>query len=149
MDSLNSRLRLSRGATDRKCSLVPRTDKRFIYLSGRAAAGEVPVYFAIVPRSLVRPFDTTCNVAAHPAGEAAIKEVMSDLIASEYQYAWVYPHEGAYVLSKDYVIWAAAERGKVEYLPCWVLGFPVLQGAVGVSGPVEPSVVRLILELPE
>ena len=148
MDSLNSRLLFSRGAADLNCSLVPRTDDMFMNLLDRAVAGEVPVYFAIIPRSLVRPFDTTCNVAAHPVGEAAIRNVMSDLIASEYHYAWVYPHEGAYVLSNDYVIWAAAERGKVEYLPCWVLGFPAVQGAVGVSGPVEPSVVRLILELP-
>src|SRR5690348_10267790 len=136
MDSLNSRRREPRGAANLNCSLVPRSDDTFMNLSGRAVAGEVPVYFAIVPRSLVRPFDTTCNVAAHPAGEAAIKSVMSDLKESEYHYSWVYPHEGAYVLSNDYVIWAAAERGKVEYLPCWVLGFPAVQGAVGVSGPV-------------
>lgn len=149
MDSLNSRLRSSSRDANLNCSLVPRTDDIFVNLLGRAVAGEVPVYFAIVPRSLVQAFDTTCNVGAHPAGEAAIKNVMSDLIASEYHYVWVYPHEGAYVVSSDYVIWAAAERGKVEYLPCWVLGFPAVQGAVGVSGPVEPSVVRLILELPE
>lgn len=149
MDSFNSRPRLSPGAADLNCSLVPRTDDMFMNLLGRAVAGEVPVYFAIVPRSLVRPFDTTCNVAAHPAGEAAIKNVMSDLISSEYHYTWVYPHEDGYVLSNDYVIWAAAERSKVEYLPCWVLGFPAVRGAVGVSGPVGPSVVRLILELPE
>ena len=149
MDSLNSRLRSSLGAGDLNCSLLPRTDDIFMYLLGRAAAGAVPVYFAIIPRSLVRPFDTTCNVAAHPAGEAAIKQVMSDFLGSEYHYTWVYPHEGAYVLSNDYIIWAAAERGRVEYLPCWVLGFPTVQGAVGVSGPAEPSVVRLILELPE
>ena len=149
MDSPNSRLRSARRDADLNFSLVPRTDDTFMNLLGRAIAGDVPVYFAIVPRSLVRPFDTTCNVAAHPTGEAAIKKVMSDLIASGYHYAWVYPHEGAYVLSNDYVIWAAAERGKVEYLPCWVLGFPAVQGAVGVSGPLEPSVVRLILDLPE
>ena len=149
MDSLNSRLASSRREADMNYSLVPRTDDIFVNLLGRAVTGEVPVYFAIIPRPLVRPFDTTCNVAAHPAGEAAIKNAMSDLIASEYHFAWVYPHRGAYVLSNDYVIWAAAERGNVEFLPCWVLGFPAVQGAVGVSGPVEPSVVRLILELPE
>ena len=149
MDSLKSRLRSSRRNGDLNCSLVPRTDDIFTNLLGRAAAGELPVYFAIVPRSLMRPFDTTCNVAAHPAGEAAIKNVMSDLTASEYHYAWVYPRDGAYVLSNDYVIWAAAERGRVECLPCWVLGFPAVQGAEGVSGPVAPSIVRLILELPE
>ena len=149
MDSLNSRRRSSRRDADLNCSLVPRTDDIFMSLLGRAVAGEVPVYFAIVPRTLVRPFDTTCNVAAHPAGEAAIKKLMSDLIASEYHYAWVYPHGSGYVLSNDYVIWAAAERGNVDWLPCWVLGFPAVQGAVGVSGPVEPSVVRLILEFPE
>ena len=149
MDSLNSRLRPSRGAADLNCDLVPRRDEVFMNLLGRAVAGDLPVYFAIIPRSLLRPFDATCNVAAHPAGEAALKNVMSDLIASEYHFAWVYPHRGAYVLSNDYVIWAAAERGKVEYLPCWVLGFPAVQGAVGVSGPLKPSVVRLILDVPE
>ena len=149
MDSLNSRPRLSRGPADLNCSLVPRTDDMFMNLVGRAVAGAVPVYFAIIPRSLVRPFDASCNVAAHPAGEAAINMVMSDFRASEYHYAWAYPHEGAYVLSNDYVIWAAAERGQVDYLPCWVLGFPAVKGVVGISGPLESSVVRLILELPE
>jgi hypothetical protein len=109
----------------------------------------MPVYFAIVPRSSVRPFDATCKVAAHSAGEAAIKDVMRDWRASEFHYAWVYPHEGAYVLSNDYIIWAAAERSQVDYLPCWVLGFPAVKGTVSISGPLEPSVVRLILEFPE
>lgn len=101
------------------------------------------MYFAILQRSLVRPFDATCNVAAHPAGEAMIKDVMRDWRASEFHYAWVYPHEGEYVLSNDYVIWAAAERSQVDHLPCWVLGFPTLKEVVGVSGPLEPSVVPL------
>jgi hypothetical protein len=149
VDSLNSRLRPSRGAGDLNCSLVPRKDEVFMNLLGRAVAGDLPVYFAIVPRSLVRPFDATCNVAAHPAGEAMIKDVMRDWRAGEFHYAWVYPHEGEYVLSNDYVIWAAAERSCSDYLPCWVLGIPAVKGVLGVSGPLEPSVVRLILELPE
>lgn len=149
MDSLNSSPRLSRVAANLNCNLVPRADDRFMNLLGRAVAGDVPVYFAIVPRSLVRPFDATCKVAAHPAGEAAIKNVMSDWRANEFHYAWVYPHEGAYVLSNDYVIWAALEYGLAEYLPCWVLGFPAVNGTEGISGPLESSVVRLILDLAE
>ena len=149
MDSFNSRVRSSRGTADLNFNLVPRTDDIFMNLLGRAVAGDLPVYFAIVPRSLVRPFDATCNVAAHPAGEAMIKDVMRDWRVSEFHYAWVYPHDGEYVLSNDYVIWAAAERSRLDYLPCWVLGFPALKGVLGVSGPLEPTVVRLILELPE
>jgi len=41
---------------------------------------------------------------------------MRDWRASEFHYAWVYPHEGEYVLSNDYVIWAAAERSQVDHL---------------------------------
>jgi hypothetical protein len=115
----------------------------------RALEGDVPVYFAIIPRALARPFDATCSVLVHPAGQDAVNDVIHDWRANKFHYAWVYPRDGAYILSDDYVIWAAVEHGQVEYLPCWILGFPSIDGAAEISGPMDVSVVRLIRELPE
>jgi hypothetical protein len=85
-------------------------------------------------------------VGRHPVGEAAIQEVLNNWRIGKFHYAWVYPRDGAYVLSNDYVILAAVERARADYVPCWVLTYPTVNGVVGVSGPVEPSVVRLILD---
>ena len=144
MDSLSSRFLFPLNSGQASANLVPRRDEIFVKLLDGAVQGGLPVYFAIIPRSLVRPFDASCNVELHPACRAAVGEVVNDWRASKFHYAWVYPHEGAYVLSDDYVIRAAVERSQVNYLPCWVLGFPSIEGAVATTGPLDVSVVRLI-----
>ena len=149
MDLLNSRLSLLLEGANEACNLIPRRDDIFLTLLERAFRGDVPVYFAIIPRALIRPFDETCSVSAHDAGRAAVSDVMNDWRANKFHYPWVYPHERGYILSDDYVIWAAVERHQVPYVPCWVIGFPSIPGAIDVSGPLEVSVVRLIREVPE
>ncbi|MFL5612416.1 MAG: hypothetical protein ACJ796_01995 [Gemmatimonadaceae bacterium] len=146
MDSLDSQVVLRFSPAAGTSNLVPRRDHVFTHLLERALQGDVPVYFAIIPRVLIRPFDATCNVSVHPAGQAAVTEVMNDWSARSFHYAWVYPREGVYVLPEDYVIWTAVERSQVDYMPCWILGFPSTGGATEINGPLDVSVVRLIRE---
>ena len=89
MDSLNSRLRLPLEHPNEGCNLIPRRDEIFRSLVERALRGDVPVYFAIIPRASIRPFDETCSISAHPAGRAAVTDVMNDWRANKFHYAWV------------------------------------------------------------
>jgi len=125
--------------------LVPRHDQEFDYLLQRALGGLVPVYFAAVPRTLIRPFDTEYDPAKHPVGAMAIEQTTAEWRAGTFHHVWVYPSGDAYVLSDDYIPWAAATRGQPDFLPCWVLGYPSVPGAVDVQGPIAPSGVRKLL----
>jgi hypothetical protein len=64
---------------------------------------------------------------------------------NNFHHVWVDPNENAYVMSDDYVVWAAIERGQPDYVPCWVLGYASATGAVDIRGPIEQDRVRRIL----
>jgi hypothetical protein len=132
---------------DALLGLRPLRDHVYGYLLERAAIGALPLYFAAIPRALIRPFDTEYDPSKHPIGEAAIEQTMADWRAGIFHYAWVYPSDDSYVLSDDYIPWAAAQRGQPDFLPCWVLGHPSAAGAVDIQGPIEPSRVRELLGL--
>jgi hypothetical protein len=70
---------------------------------------------------------------------------MSDWREGNFDHVWVYPNEDAYVMSDDYVVWAAVERGRPDYVPCWVLGYPLVTVAGDIRGPIEQDRVRRIL----
>jgi hypothetical protein len=116
--------------------LAPVLDQRFLALADQALVGDLPVYFAAIPLSLIRPFDAAYDPAAHPVGEAAIRQVMAEWTAGSFTPAWVYPATGAYVVSDDYIVLDAARRGQPDFLPCWVLGEPTVPGPVDVQGPI-------------
>ena len=127
--------------------LKPLKDDVFSYLLERAAAGEADVYFAAVPMGLVDPFDTEYRPQDHPIGAAAIDQIFKAWQAGEYQPCWVYPRNGRFILSDDYISFAAALRGDPESLPCWVIGLPEHPDVKDVQGPIELGDVRELLGL--
>ncbi|NUQ45060.1 MAG: hypothetical protein HUU22_03390 [Phycisphaerae bacterium] len=112
-----------------------------------ALTGEVPVYFAAVPLSLLRPFSPDYDVERHPVGRAAVEALMQECAAGRYARAWVYERDNAFIVADDYVILAAARRGQPDYVPCWVLGRPISADVVDVQGPIDPHSVRRLLGL--
>ncbi|HVA57626.1 MAG: hypothetical protein WBQ26_08640 [Gemmatimonadaceae bacterium] len=126
--------------------LQPQSDYTLRYLRERALDGAVPVYFAAIPRDRIRPFDTAFDPANHPVGAAAVARTEADWRAEIFPRVWVYPTHDAYVLSDDYIPWAAAQRAQPDYLPCWVLCYPSVAGAIYIEGPIGAARVRQLLQ---
>jgi hypothetical protein len=145
LDLFRQPTRVSVDEIDALLGLRPLRDDILGYLLQRALDGQVPVYFAAVLRTLIRPFDAEYDPAKHPVGAAAIEQAMAEWQAGMFPHVWVYPSEDAYVLSDDYIPWAAATRGQPDFLPCWVLGYPSVPGTVDIQGPVDPLKVRQLL----
>ncbi len=40
------------------------------------------------------------------------------------------------------LFWEAAKLGDPDFLPCWVLGRPDLEGVVDIQGPLDEAGVR-------
>jgi hypothetical protein len=125
--------------------LKPLFDSVFSHLIERAYKGALDVYFAPVPRQLIRPFDVEYDPCAHPAGRAAIEAVMAQWAKGQFQYVWVYQQGDEFVLSDDYIVWEAAKRGRPDCLPCWILGKPLHAQVGDVQGPIDPKEVPRLL----
>ena len=124
--------------------MQPLRDDVFQYLLGEALVGRVPLYAATIPLPLIRPFDSEYEPAKHPAGEAAIIQTMTEWRAGVFVHVWVYPKEDHFVLSDDYIIWEAAQRGQPDHMPCWVMGYPTLDGVLDIQGPIDEDDVYFL-----
>jgi hypothetical protein len=126
-------------------NLKPQTDEIFMYLLEQAIRGGVLVYYGAVPFDLIRPYDTNYNPEAHLAGKAAIQKVMEAWQAGHFAHSWVYPRGDHFILADDYITYAAAKKGKPDFLPCWILGLPTATGVKDVQGPIATEDVRSLL----
>lgn len=125
--------------------LSPLFDPVFDHLLERALSGDTEVYFAAVPRALVRPFDPDYNPSLHPVGVAAISEVNTRWRAGDVSQVWVYPKDDGFIMSDDYIVWEALKEGQPDFVPCWVLGKPNPSTVKDLQGPLEQSAVRRAL----
>ncbi len=117
--------------------LTPMFDPTFDVLLELALAGELRVYFAAVPTALIRPFDTQLDVLASPVGRAAVEQVFRNGVEGRHQSVWLYEDASGFVLSDDYIVWAALQRGQPDYVPSWVLGKPRHKDVKDIQGPVN------------
>jgi hypothetical protein len=125
--------------------LRPLFDPVFRHLIERAVTGHVDVYFAAVPRALIRPFDSDYNPARHPVGRAAISEVHAKWRSGDFTAIWVYPRDNEFIMSDDYIVWEAVKEGKPDFVPCWILGKPDLLRVKDLQGPLDESGVTQAL----
>jgi hypothetical protein len=145
LDLFRRPTRVSVDEIDALLGLRPLRDEILGYLLQRAVDGLLPVYAAALPRTLIRPFDPEYNPEKHPLGLAAVEQTMAEWRAGQVPHVWVYPSVDAYVLSDDYIPWAAALRGQPDFMPCWVLGYPSVPGTGEVQGPIDQESVRKLL----
>jgi len=122
--------------------LTPPKDAMFTYLFSKAAEGNLPVYFAAVPRSLVRPFFAEYDPRRHPIGRQAVDAKKKDWLAGKSSNMWVYPDGSTYVMSDDYITFFAAEEGQPDFLPCFILGETEDSRIKDIQGPIQVSDVR-------
>lgn len=125
--------------------LKPLEDKVFTYLLEQAVAGVIPVYYGAVPFIMIRPFDEGYRPEAHPVGKAAVDAIIQDWSEGKFQKVWVYPKGNHFILSDDYIVYAAAQQGQPDYLPCWILGKPEGPAVKDVQGPIAKNdLLRLL-----
>ncbi|MGH7711952.1 MAG: hypothetical protein ACREOG_11750 [Gemmatimonadaceae bacterium] len=74
---------------------------------------------------------------SHAAGRAAVEQAFNRGLEGRPQSVWVYEADTGFVLSDDYVPWAAAQRGQPDYVHCWVLGRPRNAAVKDVQGPID------------
>ena len=127
--------------------LMPLFDPVFNHLLEGAAQGRVDVYFAAVPFDLIRPFDPDYDPSKHPVGEAAIVAVSDEWRRGHFPQLWLYEKGDHIVMSDDYIPWAAALRGKPDYVPGWILGKPLNPRLADVQGPLRLEDVRAAIGL--
>ncbi|MBM4272894.1 MAG: hypothetical protein FJ134_00295 [Deltaproteobacteria bacterium] len=123
----------------------PPDDPVFGNLLEEAVKGRVPVYFAAVPLTLVRPYDPEFHPENMPEGEKIVEAIMADWRAGRFRHLWVYPQQDYFVMADDYLTYAAALKGQPDFFPCWVLGEPRLPGVKDIQGPIRIEDVRRLL----
>lgn len=125
----------------------PPSDPVFQYLMQEALLGTIPVYFAAVPRARVLRYDPTFRPENTPNGEKVVQSIMDAWRQNKFQKIWVYPKGDVFVCSDDYFTIAAAERGKPDFLPCWILGRPSQTAAKDIQGPINQDGLRKMFGL--
>lgn len=123
----------------------PPRDEVFTYLLGQALCGQVEIFFAAVPMSLIEPFDRNYDPAEDERMKKAIHIVFKNWSSGGVLPVWLYPRDDKYILSDDYVTFAAAQKGQPDYLPAYILGGTPLPGTEDVSKPFSRDEVRRIL----
>jgi hypothetical protein len=119
--------------------LNPKHDEILIYLWQQAITGAVPVYFAAVPFDLIEPFDKEYNPRKHPVGQQVIAAETEAWKRNQFRPVWVYPREGMYILSDDYMVYYAAVAVKPDFLPCLILGNLENDRIKNIQGPVDKA----------
>lgn len=140
---------MDRGEILALAGVQPLFDPVFSHLLEEALAGRVEVFRAVVPTVTIRPFDVDYDPTRHPAGQAAVEEVDFNWRQGRYSPVWLYQRGEVFVLSDDYTIWAAIQRGNPDSIPCLVLGRPVHPEATEIEGPLDRSALRTALGFDE
>ena len=122
--------------------LTPPKDPVLTYLFSKAAEGHLPVYFAAIFLSLVRPFSTEYDPRRHPIGRQAVDAMKRDWLAGNFSKLWVYPDGSTYVMSDDYITFYAAQEDQPDFLPCFILGGTEDSRIKDLQGPIQVSDVR-------
>jgi hypothetical protein len=125
--------------------LRPPDDPVFSYLLEDAVKGRIPVYYAAVPLELVRPFAPDFHPEEHPIGKQAMQAIFDNWQSGKFIPMWVYPRNDNFIMSDDYITYAAALKGQPDYVPCWVLGDPKLPGVKDIQGPIKTEDILKIL----
>ena len=133
---------IKREDIDVLAGLRPAEDLVFQHLLGEALQGRVPVYRVAVPLQLIEVHDRNYHPENHPVGRAAIERAYQQGLAGELSVFWLYPRGDKYVLSDNYIAYAAALRGKPDLVRSLVLGEVCLPGARTLKGPLSVQEIR-------
>ena len=125
--------------------LTPPKDPEFARRLDAVWSGAMPMYYATVPVTLLRPFSSEYDPSKHPIGVQMIERVMRDWSGGQMKYMIGYEQDGAMIISDHYIVLAAIQRGQPEYVPVWVMGKPSLAGLMDVQGPIMQSDIPKLL----
>lgn len=119
-------------------ALKVKMDETFLELFDSAIMGKVPIYFAQVPFRLIRPFDESfLPQRRHPDGERGIQVIVELIKQGNGPAVWVYPKDGMFILSDDYISYEASSVAHAESVPCFVMGEAAAPGVEMIKGPLS------------
>jgi len=116
---------------------APPNDPVFDMLFGLAIQGDLRVYFAAVPLSLIKPHSLHFRFLETPNASAIVAALIDAARQGQFARLWVYEKDDHFVMSDDYPQYEACLQGQPDYVPCWILGRPRNPAAIDVQGPVN------------
>ncbi len=130
-------------------SLTPPPDEEFSRRYRLVGEGELPLYFGKVPVALIRPFAPDFKPSEVPPGSAIVVQLAARIesalsVQESTPPVWVYAGDECYVLSDDYLGFAAYASLRVEHLPCLIMGEPTVPGPIDVMGPAPAAFVNRV-----
>ena len=125
--------------------LTPPHDPVLAYLLARALEGHIEVYFAAIPLGMIEPFSTAFDPRKQPLGRRLVDAVVAEWRQGQMHHMWVYPRDGKFIMSDDYMTYYACIEGNPEMVPCWVLGKPDYAGVEQVQGPIDRNEITKIM----
>jgi hypothetical protein len=126
-------------------SFKPPDDPVYQYLLEEAGKGRIPVYFAAVPLSLIQPYDPEFHPEKTPKGKEVLDSTVAFSQGGKFHYLWIYPRQEHFVMSDDYLTYAAALKLQPDFLQCMVLGHPNMPGVKDAQGPIRTEDIRKLL----
>lgn len=102
----------------------------------------MPVYFAGIPLERLRRFSQSFHPENSPGGDEVVSAIMRRWRSGDFFKIWVYPSGDQFIVSDDYFTLAAAEIGRPDFLPCWVLGTVPTAHAIDIQGPCPVEWVK-------
>jgi hypothetical protein len=113
-----------------------------------ALFGCVLVYFAAIPLSRLRRFVLSFRPEMTKNGDVIVAAIIKRWREGDFVRMWVYPKGDLFIVSDDYFTLGAAERGRPDFCPLWVLGEVKNDGkAEQVQGPIGQVGLREMLGL--
>lgn len=102
--------------------LTPKKDEHLLSLLSQAFHNKIPVHFAVVPVSLIVPFDLDYRPDLHELGAKSIAAMVDELTNNKLAYPLLYPRGFWFILSDDYISLNAYIRVGVQAIGCFILG---------------------------
>ena len=115
---------------------APKPDPVFNHLLFEAMKGRLPVHFAVIAFQRLKRFDTTHRPELTVSGKQFVAQIIAMWQEGQPWPMWVYPSGDEFIASDDYLTFAACEQGRIDYVPCYVLGTPDGEGVTDLHGPL-------------
>jgi hypothetical protein len=137
--------RFFRGNEKAEDVFAPPCDPVFSNLYGRVVAGYLPLYRAKVPTVAIRPFSDAYLPHKTTDGRKAMEAMKRDFEAGKIALPlWLYPSEGVFVLSDDYIPFFLLKELGVQDYWCTIMGQFEHPEVSEIQGPAPREYVQTL-----
>jgi hypothetical protein len=136
---------LFQGDADPDDVFAPPFDPMFSYLYGRVVEGFVPLYRANIPLTAIRVFSEAFRPDKTSDGRLAMESMKREMRTGQLTLpVWLYPNQGCFILSDDYVpLFILQELGISSYW-CMVMGQFSHPLVTEIQGPAPSDFLKTL-----